>query len=201
MADEPIDEVRRRKKEIRVLALKRRAEQPDAESLSRQIFEQIQALAEYVKARTLMTYLDFQTEVRTQWFVPTAWAQRKRVVVPYCDGDQLGLFRLDRTDELAPGTMGILEPRAELRTLADRRIEPAECDLIIVPGVAFDRRGGRLGYGKGYYDRLLRQVRSDAMKLAVCFECQLFAAIPALPHDIRMDLVVTEQAIYYTNAT
>ncbi len=68
-----------------------------------------------------------------------------------------------------------------------------------MPGLAFDRRGGRLGYGKGYYDRLLHHVRSDATKAAVCFECQLLADIPLLDHDIRMDLVVTEQAVYHAD--
>ena len=194
--DEPFNEVLRLKKEIRALASARRANQPDAERQSRQIFQQIASLAEYAGAGTLMIYLDFRDEVRTQWFVPAAWAQDKRVVVPYCDQDRLGLFRLDRFDELASGTMGILEPKPELRGLADRRIDPTECDLIVVPGVAFDRRGGRLGYGKGYYDRLLHEVRGDATKLAVCFECQLFPDIPSLPHDIRMDMIVTETTVY-----
>ena len=92
--------------------------------------------------------------------------------------------------------MGVLEPKQELRGRADRRIDPTELDLIVAPGLAFDRRGGRLGYGKGYYDRFLHQIRGDATKLAVCFECQLFPEIPVLPHDVRMDLVVTENAIY-----
>ena len=65
-----------------------------------------------------------------------------------------------------------------------------------MPGLSFDRRGGRLGYGKGYYDKLLHQVRGDAAKLAVCFECQLVAEVPSLPHDVRMDLIVTEKAVY-----
>jgi 5-formyltetrahydrofolate cyclo-ligase len=116
--------------------------------------------------------------------------------VPYCEADELELFQLEHLDELAPGAMGILEPRLELRRCFDRKVVPVDLDLIVTPGLAFDRRGGRLGYGKGYYDRLLHQIRADATKLAVCFECQLVPEIPLLPHDIRMDVLVTEKAVY-----
>ena len=196
MAHEMIDEVRRLKQQMRVEASARRVKQLDVERLSRQIFQQLAALPEYVRAGTLMLYLDVRSEVHTRWFVPTAWDQRKRVVVPYCEDGEIELFRLDRFDELAPGTMGVLEPKPSLRRRPDKKIDPAELDLIVAPGLAFDRRGSRLGYGKGYYDRLLHRVRADATKLAVCFECQLFAEIPVLPHDIRMDGVVTEKAVY-----
>ena len=188
-----IDEVRRLKQQMRIEASARRTKQPDAERLSRQIFAQLTALPQYARARTLMLYLDIRSEVRTRWFVPNAWNAGKRVVVPYCENGQLELFQLGSFDELEPATMGVLEPKPELRRRPDRKINPTEPDLIIAPGLAFDRRGGRLGYGKGYYDRFLHQVRGDATKLAVCFECQLFAEIPVLPHDIRMDLVVTEK--------
>ncbi len=92
--------------------------------------------------------------------------------------------------------LGILEPKPELRGRAATTLDAKDLDLIIAPGLAFDRRGGRLGYGKGYYDKLLRQVRGDATKLAVGFECQLFAEVPVLPHDVRMDIIVTEKAVY-----
>ena len=88
----------------------------------------------------------------------------KRVVVPYCVGRRLELFRLTDMDELAEGTFTILEPRPELRERPERRVDVAEVDLVVVPGVAFDARGGRLGHGQGYYDRLLdaRAARDDA---------------------------------------
>jgi 5-formyltetrahydrofolate cyclo-ligase len=196
MSHEMTDDVRQLKRRMRVEAAVRRANQPDGERLSRAIFGRLAALPEFAGAGTLMFYLDIRDEVRTRWFVPTAWAEGKRVVAPYCEENGLGLFRLDSFDELAPGTMGVLEPKPELRGRSDRKIDPTELDLIIAPGVAFDRRGGRLGYGKGYYDKLLHQIRGDATKAAVCFECQLVAEIPLLPHDVRMDLIVTERAVY-----
>lgn len=191
-----MDEARRLKQKMRIEASARRARQPDAECLSRHILGRLTALPEYVRARTLMFYLDVRHEVRTRWFVPTAWNQRKRVVVPCCEEGEIELYRLDGFDELLPGTMGVLELKAELRGRPDRKVAPSQLDLIVVPGLAFDHRGGRLGYGKGYYDRLLHQVRPDAMKVAVCFECQLSSKIPVLPHDIHMDVVVTESAVY-----
>ena len=196
MTQAMIDQVRQLKKHMRAEASTLRRKQPDAEDLSRRIFQQIDALPEYARAPTLMLYLNVRSEVRTRWFVPTAWNEGKRVVVPYCENGEIELFRLDRLDELAPGAMGVLEPKPELRGRTDRRIEPSELDLIVTPGLAFDARGGRLGYGKGYYDKLFHQVRPDATKLAVCFQCQLFPDIPVLPHDIRMDIVVTESTVY-----
>jgi 5-formyltetrahydrofolate cyclo-ligase len=196
MDDETINDTRRLKRQMRAEAAVRRASQADAEHLSREIFRRLAALPEYAAAATVLVYLDIRSEVRTRWFLPSAWAAGKRVAVPFCEESRLGLFRLDHLDQLAPGAMGILEPKSDLRTLADKRIAPADLDLIVVPGLSFDRRGGRLGYGKGYYDKLLHEVRGDAAKVAVCFECQLAAEIPALPHDVRMDLIVTEKAVY-----
>jgi 5-formyltetrahydrofolate cyclo-ligase len=66
----------------------------------------------------------------------------------------------------------------------------------MVPGVAFDRSGARMGHGKGYYDKLLQHARKDAPLVALAFECQLFPEIPVAPHDIFMDLIITEKAIY-----
>ena len=88
---------------------------------------------------------------------------------------------------MAPGTLGILEPRAELLAIPGRRIDAREIDLAMVPGVAFDRRGGRLGRGRGFFDRFLPRLRADALAVGVCFECQLLPEVPMLPGDVFMD--------------
>ena len=146
----------------------------------------------------MLVYVDAGSEVSTGFALPAVIAGGKRIVVPWCrpETGELGLFRLDHVDELAVGAHGILEPRSDLRTRADRLVMPAEIDLAFVPGVAFDRTGGRLGQGRGYYDRLLANVRADAVLVGLAFDAQIVAAVPADPHDVGMDVVVTETHVY-----
>ncbi len=99
-------------------------------------------------------------------------------------------------DELELGMYRILEPTESMRTVERKKLQPTDLDLVMVPGVAFDRNGGRTGHGKGYYDKLLQHARLDAPLIALSFECQLFDKIPAESHDIFMDKVVTEAAVY-----
>jgi len=192
---EPTD-ICQQKQQVRAAARANRQKQPNKDQLSRQICQKLAALPEYTAARVVMFYVDFASEVRTQHFFPTAWAAGKQIVVPYCVKDRLELFRLENTDELAPGTVGILEPRPELRGRPDRQVDVAQLDLILLPGLAFDRRGGRIGRGKGYYDRFLRRVRPGTPLVALAFECQLFAEVPMLPYDKYVDKVITEASIY-----
>ncbi|MHC4178779.1 MAG: 5-formyltetrahydrofolate cyclo-ligase, partial [Planctomycetota bacterium] len=130
---------RRVKREMRIAARVARLKQPHKAQLSRQICRRLAALPEYIHANTVMFYVDFDSEVRTRRFLPAVWKDGKRVVVPYCVGERLELFYLESLDELAPGTLRILEPRAELHNRADRKTDALEPDLIVVPGVAFDR--------------------------------------------------------------
>jgi len=195
------DNVLQIKRRMRAEAAARRALQTDPEGLSREIFRRLAALPEYLRARTVLLYLDVRNEVRTRWFAPAVLAEGNRLARPYCERGEIELFRFNAFDELAPGAKGILEPTPELRRRAERRIEPTELDFLVIPGVAFDRRGGRLGHGHGYFDKLLSRVRADAIKTAVCFECQLFDAIPTLPHDVPMDWIVTEKAAYRIDRT
>jgi len=188
--------VQRLKAEGRRLGAARRKRQRDKERLSQRIFERLFALPEYRRAGSVMFYVDVGDEVRTKWGISQALRNEKRVVVPYCCGERLELFRLLSLHELAAGTFGVPEPVAELRSLPSRRVEPEQLDLIIVPGVAFDRRGARLGRGKGYYDRFLAIVPAGTPLIAPAFECQIMPEIPTLPHDVLMDKVVTERRVY-----
>lgn len=184
------------KQAIRRQAQANRRAQADKDAISRLICERLASQPEYARAGTVMCYVDMRHEVRTYQFLCEEIPHGKRLVVPYCVGSELNLFWLKAMDELAPGTFGILEPKPELRRQEDRRIVPTELDLIMVPGVAFDPQGGRIGHGQGYYDRLLPQTRSDTPLIALAFECQLFPKVPMQPHDIYMDKVVTEKAVY-----
>jgi 5-formyltetrahydrofolate cyclo-ligase len=190
------DDFKAQKARIREQAHANRNQQPNKDEISRHICETFLALPEYAAARTVLFYLDVRSEVRTRYTLPGALETGKRIVVPYCVGEELELFLLHSTDELAVGMYKILEPRPELRALPEKRVAPTELDLIMVPGVAFDRRGARMGHGFGYYDRLLQHARPDAPLVALAFECQLFPEVPTQPHDVFMDRIITEQAVY-----
>ena len=187
-----------RKAAIREQARKNRVAQPDKDAVSRRIVAKFMALPEYAAARTVMFYVDAASEVRTRHSLPEALAGGKRIVVPYCivETNELELFLLEDMTELVEGAYKILEPRPELRGLPAKRVGPAELDLVMVPGTAFDPRGARMGQGKGYYDRLLATARPDAPLVALAYECQIFPEVPVAPHDVFMDLVLTEEREY-----
>jgi 5-formyltetrahydrofolate cyclo-ligase len=185
-----------RKKQLREQAHANRNAQPDKEDLSRLILERFVALPEYRAANVVMYYVDVRSEVRTRHYLPEALKHDKKIVVPYCVDGELELFHLTAMDELAIGMYKILEPKAELRSLPEKRFAPHQLDLVMVPGVAFDRSGARMGHGFGYYDKLLQHARPDAPLIALAFECQLFSEIPTQEHDIFMDKIITEKAVY-----
>jgi 5-formyltetrahydrofolate cyclo-ligase len=189
-------EIATRKAQIRRAALAKRRSQENKDETSRRIAARLTGLPEYAAARTVMFYLDARDEARTRRAVEDALARGKKIVVPYCVEGELELFHLERMDELEPGAYRILEPKAKLRDAAEKRASVAELDLIVTPGVAFDRRGGRLGNGGGYYDKLLRRARTDALLAALAFECQMFPEVPMQAHDVYMDKVVTETTVY-----
>lgn len=140
--------------------------------------------------------MHIRDEVRTADLVTQALQTGKKVVVPYCVGDDLKLFLLADRAELSAGTLGIPEPKESLRSRAERQVAPEELDLLAVPGLAFDRSGGRVGHGRGYFDRLLRHLRPDACSIGLAFECQLFDWVPMDSHDVPLDGIVTEERIY-----
>ena len=194
--DQPVNDLFERKTAIRKQAHENRRQQPEKDAVSERIVRRFMDLPEYEKAGTVMFYVDVRDEVRTRQALPEALASGKRIVVPYCLNGELELFWLENMDELELGMYRILEPKVELRDVAAKRLTPTDLDLVMVPGVAFDRNGGRTGHGKGYYDKLLQHARKDAPLVALSFECQLFEEIPAESHDIFMDKVVTEDSVY-----
>jgi len=194
----PDTEFQTRKAAIREQARKNRVAQPDKDAVSRTIVSAFMALPEYAAAKTVLFYVDAASEVRTRHSLPTALAGGKRIVVPYCivETNELELFLLEDMNELVEGAYRILEPRTELRSLPGKRAEPSDIDLVMVPGTAFDTTGARMGQGKGYYDRLLAEIRRDVPLVGIAFECQVFPEIPVAPHDVFMDLVLTEKQLY-----
>tara|TARA_B100000945_G_C20392155_1_gene602860 strand:+ start:1120 stop:1731 length:612 start_codon:yes stop_codon:yes gene_type:complete len=185
------------KAEIRKIAFANRRDQNNKDDISNKIMATFMAQPEYQKATTVMFYVDVRAEVRTRYALPDALQSGKRIVVPWCNDDgELELFHLESMDELEIGMYKILEPKQALRSLEHKHIPVNQLDVIMVPGVGFDRNGGRTGMGKGYYDKCLQHARNDATLTAVCFDCQIFEEIPVQDHDVYMDKVITESNVY-----
>lgn len=191
------DIIQDRKNALRRQAHDNRNAQENKDELSRRIVGAFMSLPEYATAETVMFYIDVRSEVRTRLDLQQALDSGKTIIVPWCNEDgELELFRLTSMDELEIGMYRILEPKAELRHLPEKQVAVSELDLIMVPGVGFDKRGGRMGHGKGYYDKLLEHARPDTPLVALAFECQLFEEIPVASHDVFMDKIITEDAVY-----
>ena len=138
---------------------------------------------EWQQSHTVLLYHALPTEVGTALLLDDALRTGKVVLLPRVEGERLTLHPYV-PGQMAVGAYGIMEPTSELFTES----RYGEIDLVLVPGVAFDRRGHRLGHGKGYYDRLL-PLLPTARKMGLCFPFQVIAAVPCSSHDVKMDSV------------
>jgi 5-formyltetrahydrofolate cyclo-ligase len=118
----------------------------------------------------------------------TPWPEEKKLLFPRVDGESLRLHHVEVRTQLQPGAFSLLEPLAGLP-----EVEPT-ADVILVPGMAFDRSGRRLGRGGGYYDRFLSH--SEGVRVGVCFEEQMVCEVPSEAHDLGMDFVITPAGIF-----
>ncbi|MBR6331060.1 MAG: 5-formyltetrahydrofolate cyclo-ligase [Bacteroidales bacterium] len=175
------------KQELRkqVRAAKREVPLEDKIRRSMPIMQQVGELALFRSAQTVLLYWSMDDEVFTHDFV-NRWYKEKCLLLPCVDGDDLLLRRYTGPDSLQPGPQfGIPEPTGPVFDELDK------IDMIIVPGVAFDKHNNRMGRGRGFYDRLLKTT-PNAVKVGVAFSFQLFDTIPTEPFDVPMDLVVVE---------
>lgn len=150
---------------------------------SARIFGAVERLAAFRRARCVALFCALPDEPESCGAAARWAAAGRRVVVPRVEGETMRFFEYDPA-QLTAGAFGIAEPSA-----AARCCPPAEIDLMVVPGVAFTAAGDRLGRGRGYYDKYLSQSDFRGFKVGVCYAHQLLDALPAEPHDIRMDAV------------
>jgi len=158
---------------------------------SKEIKEKLFNLPEYKESKTVLFYVSYNGEVNTFDMRKEALIDKK-VVVPISniETQTLSLSILESWDDLELGSYNILEPKKE----CIKEISIDVIDLIIVPGVAFDISGNRMGHGKGYYDKLLDKTKTTSIGL--CFEFQLVEKIPTQPHDKAVDILITEKRIF-----
>lgn len=157
----------------------------DAEKIAAasEVFDRLEQTAAFIMAEKVLLYHSLPDELSTHAFLKK-WHDRKRFFLPRVNGVNLDILPYDES-RLELGSFHIEEPTGS------ETVSPDEIDLIVVPAVAYDRRGNRLGRGKGFYDRLLAEAR--ATKIGVGYEFQLLDQLPAEPHDVPMDYVITQK--------
>lgn len=180
------------KKEIRKSAIEKRDKLSKAEKLSfdEKIYTKVKNLRAYKEAKVIFTFISFGSEVDTLRLIADALKEGKIVAVPWINKEKkLMEAKIIRDlEDMHPGIYGILEPSPEAESLVTEAI-----DLIITPGVAFDNKGGRIGYGGGYYDKFLAEVNSSVPKIALSYELQRVEELPLEPFDIKVTALITEE--------
>jgi len=191
-----------KKRKLRQEFLKKRnsLSRDEIDFKSEKIEKVLFALPEFQRAKTVMFYVSFCSEVETEKMIRNALNLRRRVVVPAVEGGKIVVSEIKNfKKELTKGSFGIREPKKEFR----RRVDQKDIDLVIVPGVAFDKTGGRLGYGRGYYDRFLRSksirlrrgYSHQCALIGLAFDLQITEKIPLVEKDVKVDKIVTEIGI------
>jgi len=178
------------KKSIREQILARRKHLSDEVCLRDSLLaqERLMATSEFASAGAVALYSPIWNELFTEEVGREALKRGKRVAYPRVSNQGLEFVEIEARSELTPGAYGILEPTG------CKILPVASIDMIVVPGVAFDIRGGRLGYGKGFYDRVLHR-RMAGRLVGLCYELQVVEHLPIETHDVLMDLVITERRI------
>jgi 5-formyltetrahydrofolate cyclo-ligase len=164
------------------------------EQYSQAICEKIMESPIWQNARTTALFAGLATEPQLRTVAEQALLAGGTILFPKIDPAQatLTFYRISHWKDLCPGAWGILEPGSKAPALASEMI----IDLVCVPGLGFDRRGARLGRGKGYYDRFLASLPPATIKLGTFFAMQELAEVPEMSHDVRLDGIVTEQELF-----
>lgn len=172
------------KNEIRsaIKLLKKQHNKEELQMQSDIIMRKLEQHPDFIKAQKIMLYSSLPDEVQTQTFIEK-WRQQKRIILPTVVGNDIIPVELAANTGFAVGDFNILEPQNVAYT--------GDFDLIVVPGMAFDRQGNRLGRGKGYYDRFLCQHRS-VKKIGICFDFQLVDNVTVEENDIPMDEIISK---------
>lgn len=171
-------EIRRKIKALRSMLL-----DSEKQSAAEEVFSRLEESPAFMLAEKILMYHSLPDELSTRRFLEK-WSGRKSFFLPRVNGVNLDILPYNES-RLELGAFHIEEPTGE------DTIDPSEMELIIVPAVAYDRKGNRLGRGKGFYDRLLKSTK--ATKVGVGYEFQMLDELPVEPHDVKMDIVITQQ--------
>ena len=148
----------------------------------------------YINSNNILIYYPFRSEVDVTIIIKEALKNKKNIILPRIDKHNLNLFYVNNLKkQLEIGTYGIMEPI----TCLCRPADISDIDLAVVPGVGFDKKFNRLGYGGGFYDKLLLHVPEGVKKIALCFDIQVVDSIPASENDIKVECIITDTEIYH----
>lgn len=161
----------------------------EIENNSTIIFERLLRDTPFITKKCVLSYVDYKNEVKTGRLINYCFNSDTRIATPKVNNSVMDFYYIHSFDDLKPGTYGILEPDTEQICIPDQNT------VILMPGLAFDLNGGRVGYGGGYYDRYLNKY-PDILKIAVCFDFQIVDQIDCEETDIKPDYIVTEKKIY-----
>jgi 5-formyltetrahydrofolate cyclo-ligase len=151
------------------------------------IFSKVIKSEYYKEAKTIMTYISFGSEVDTLSIIKHALENNKIVCVPKIINKSQGMkaIKIEALGDLEKNNIGIMEPLS-----FDNEIISKDIDLFLVPGLAFDKEGGRIGYGAAYYDRFLRESKNSSIKMGLAFDLQLIDRVPMTKDDVYMNVVI-----------
>lgn len=186
-----VSAARAKKRDVRRDALRERDAIPYSGVISaaRVVREHVRSWPPFRDAECVCCYVSVRSEVSTAGIILRALESEKRVIVPKVFGTDMRFFRIKSlTDDLERGTFGTLEPREGCE-----EVDSADADVCLVPGVVFDEFGNRIGYGKGYYDRLLKTLPRAIPTLGLAYDCQVRERIPAAPEDVPVQFIVTPE--------
>ena len=179
----------------RYLGLRDNLSTGERKQKSQEIWEHVKGDPKYQAARAVLVYMDYRSEVMTTGLVEELLADTsKKVFAPKVEGMHIRFYEIKSLDELKKGYQGIREPEEnpEKRFTPDMAVRLEA--VVLVPGAVYDRQRGRMGYGKGFYDRFFSDY-GEVYGIALSFSCQIAKEIPMEPHDRRPDIIVTENGI------
>ena len=193
-----MEEIRETKDEIRKNIAKtlEALSESEVEEKTKKIENRLFEFANFLEANIALLYVNSISEVKSLQIIKRCLNYKKIVILPAFDTatHEMNLMKIDNADEdLVIGPRGILEPNS-----SRCNVVPIECiDIAIIPGVAFDEKGGRIGSGEGYYDRLIPKLPITTRKVALAFEYQIIPQVQMESHDKYVDIIITEKRIIY----
>lgn len=178
----------------RILALRRAQSSRHIEKKSDNIKRELFTFSTFDEAKTILFYLAVKDEVQTEKMIEESLRKDKRVVVPFIDWQRKEILPSEIKDlakDIKIGILKIPQPKKNFYS----PFSPASIDLVIIPGVVFDRKGNRLGFGGGFYDRFLGKLSDITKLVGLAFELQLVDNVPSQSHDVAVDYLITEEGI------